>query len=59
MKGLAKSIWALPAVFVFLAVASLGSACDIDGVTPNCSADGGECITPAGDAYPAPDSGTD
>jgi hypothetical protein len=59
MKGLAKSLWALVAVFGVFAAAFAGSACDIDGVTPNCSADGGECVTPAGDAYPAPDAGTD
>jgi hypothetical protein len=59
MNGLAKTLWALPAVVLFLAALALGSACDIDGVTPNCSADGGECLTPAGDAYPAPDGGTD
>jgi len=59
MNGLARCLLALPAVGLFLAVVALGSSCDIDGVTPNCSADGGECLTPPGDAYPAPDAGTD
>jgi hypothetical protein len=59
MIGLAKSLWALSTAAIFLGLAFLGASCDIDGVTPNCSADGGDCVTPPGDAYPAPDAGTD
>jgi len=43
-----------------LAIALGSSGCDIDGVTPNCPADGGDCLTPPGDANPVtPDAGTD
>ena len=59
MIGLARSLWALSTAGILLGLAFLGASCDIDGVTPNCSADGGDCITPPGDAYPAPDAGTD
>ena len=43
------------------AVASLTmSACEADGVTPNCPLDGGDCLTPPGDAYPVgSDAGAD
>ena len=59
MIGLAKILWTLSAAGLLLGFAFAGASCDIDGVTPNCSADGGDCITPPGDAYPAPDAGTD
>jgi hypothetical protein len=55
MKRLASTLWALAATSLLLGAAALGAACDIDGVTPNCSADGGDCLTGAGDAYPIPD----
>src|SRR5262249_17513241 len=59
MNWLAKAFWALPAVGLLLASAAFSASCDIHGVTPNCSADGGDCVTPAGDAYPSPDAGTE
>ncbi len=59
MNGLARCLWALPAVGLLLALAAFGASCDVDGVTPNCSADGGDCVTPPGDAYPNPDGGTE
>jgi len=58
MNGLAKGFLALPAVGLLLALLAFAASCDIEGVTPNCS-DGGECVTPPGDAYPSPDGGTE
>jgi hypothetical protein len=45
----------------FLVAIVLGSGgCDIDGVTPNCPPDGGDCLTAPGDANPVTtDAGTD
>ena len=59
MNGFKRGLLALAAAAMLLALATLGASCDIDGVTPNCSADGGDCVTPPGDAYPIPDAGTD
>ncbi len=58
MSSLSRVLWALSAAGLLLGTAALGAACDIDGVTPNCSADGGDCLTGPGDAYPVPDAGS-
>jgi hypothetical protein len=59
MNRLAKTLWALSVTGLLLGLGIAGASCDIDGVTPNCPADGGDCVTAPGDAYPAPDAGTD
>jgi hypothetical protein len=59
MNTLAKTLWALPVAGLLFGLAAFGTSCDIDGVTPNCSADGSDCVTPPGDAYPVPDAGTE
>jgi hypothetical protein len=59
MMALARGFWAVSAVGLILGLAFVGASCDIDGVTPNCSSDGGDCVTPPGDAYPAQDSGVE
>ncbi len=59
MNGFVKSLWALMAAGFVLSMAAWGAGCETDGVTPNCPADGGDCVTPPGDAFPFPDSGTD
>jgi hypothetical protein len=33
-----------------VAAACLIGACDVEGFTPNCPGEGGDCITPAGDS---------
>jgi hypothetical protein len=59
MTTLAKTLWVLPVAGLLFGFAAFGASCDIDGVTPNCSPEGGDCVTEPGDAYPAPDSGTE
>jgi hypothetical protein len=59
MNFVARSLWALSAALLLLFLVAEAASCDIDGVTPNCSADGGDCITPPGDAYPNPDGGAE
>jgi hypothetical protein len=42
---------ARPSALSLLVVAALLGACEIEGVTPNCS-DAGECFTPPGESNP-------
>jgi hypothetical protein len=65
-RALRSSAWQIVASgwVVAGALAALGlagmSACEADGVTPDCPLDGGTCLTPPGDAYPVnSDAGTD
>jgi hypothetical protein len=55
---MATSFWALAIAGLVMGLAMVTASCDIDGVTPNCP-DASDCVTPAGDAYPVPDAGTE
>jgi hypothetical protein len=58
MKLFARFLFCLSGAGLLWAMTTLGAACESDGVTPNCSPDGGDCVTPPGDAYPSGEAGT-
>jgi hypothetical protein len=58
MSRLAKVLWTFPAGGLLL-LAIWAGGCETDGVTPVCSPDGGDCVTPPGDAYPGSGSSDD
>lgn len=52
MSHPSRSPWLVSVLFLLIPVALWILSCDSDGVTPNCPPDGGDCITPPGDANP-------
>ncbi len=44
-----RNAW-LVATSLFAAGALLIAACDVEGITPNCPGEGGDCVTPPGDS---------
>jgi hypothetical protein len=52
MSRFATIFWIVPAGCLLLAPMWAGG-CETDGVTPVCSPDGSDCVTPPGDAYPS------
>ena len=58
MNDRSKPRWIAPTLLLLAAFAIWVAACESDGVTPNCPPDGGDCLTPPGDANPpTPDGG--
>ncbi len=60
MRLLTRTPWVLAVSWIIIAAAALFAGCESDGVTPNCSPDGGDCLTAPGDANPGntTDAGT-
>jgi len=52
MSVLTKTLWVLAASCTVVGAAWI-AGCSVDGVTPNCAADGHDCVTPPGDAAPS------
>jgi len=55
MTLLCRTFWVLVASGTVFAAAAWIAGCVVDGVTPNCSVDGGDCFTPPGHALPTSD----
>ncbi|HEX9297932.1 MAG TPA: hypothetical protein VF881_18960 [Polyangiaceae bacterium] len=49
MTAAVRKAW-LTGACCLMAGGFLFAACDVEGITPNCPGEGGDCVTPPGDS---------